>query len=94
MDDNKRMVTPEEAEALLITDAKRIHTFRQGGPALLGADMDREDIIALFKEFPNAIEIGGPSSRTMKHPLVVIDETGPLFIEVDMEKLEIFDPLK
>lgn len=57
----------------------RIHTFRQAGAILLGADHDRESLIAAMRAAPH-IEATGPIVAAMNHGLAIFDEHGPLFI--------------
>lgn len=87
-----RFITPEEAIALLDPNADRIHTFRSG-MILIGADWDKSDIIQTLKDNPDSIQIGGEQCRAMGHGLVV-DSNGLLFIEVDKEVLDKFDPIE
>lgn len=90
---SNRHITPAEAISLL-TDGDDIHTFRNPGPsALIGADIRRERIIEVINANPDTLQIGGETSRNMKHALVLEDEIGLLFIATDEEKLNIFDPL-
>ena len=58
---------------------------------LLGCNCSREDIIQLFKKHDGQIEVAGNMARTMKHGIVIHDN-GPLFIECDIDKLNIIDP--
>lgn len=70
--------TPAEAEAL-IPDNEQIHTFRQGGFTLIGADWDRKDILELFKTgLPRS---AGPRATAMRHGMVCEDHRGYIFIE-------------
>ena len=91
----RRFITAEEAEKLL-PDDKNIHTFYQVGNTLLGADWDRTEIIKEFKQ-RDRIEIAGEEARSMGHGLAVYNRNAKkmseiLFVETDMEKLDIFDP--
>lgn len=75
----RKTVTFEEAVKLLPA-GERIHTFRQAGPMMLGADHTREGLLAALKAAP-AIEITGPGAQAMKHGLAIHDDHGVLFIE-------------
>ena len=90
--EGRRFITPDEAIKLL-GDAKEIHTFRSGSMMLIGADRSRESVIDALRSNPQSIEIGGEQCRAMGHGLVV-DSGGPLFIEVDKDVLNAFDPVK
>lgn len=91
--DDKRMITVDEAISLL-PDGKEIHTFRNpGAGALIGADLKRERLIELMKTHADTLQVGGQSSRNMKHAIVLFDAVGPLFIANDKEKLDSFDPI-
>lgn len=92
MSDDKKLITPAEAMELMLL-GEYVHTFRNPGGALLGADIRRSRLEKLFQDFPYAIEIAGLLARRMKHGIIVTDQTGPLFIETDPDKLNAFDPL-
>jgi hypothetical protein len=79
MDDKKEFVDVQEAISRL-PDGDSIHTFRQGGPLLIGAAWPRADIIE-FLEAAAAIEVPGENAQSMGHGLAVHDEHGWLFIQ-------------
>lgn len=57
-----------------------VHTFRQGGPALLGAHWYLDDLRAAMERY--GVEDSGEAAASMGHSLVIVDDTGlPLFIE-------------
>ena len=70
----------DEAVAML-PDREKVHTFRQGGLGLLGADWPREKILAAIKEHLDTLNETEGVSKRMGHGLVLVDDTGPLFIE-------------
>ncbi len=78
MPDEKVKLMIEQAIGMISKD-DRIHTFRQTGPILLGCDWNRKDIITAFEKYPP--ELSGSQATSMKHGLVLEDETGYLFIE-------------
>lgn len=79
MSEEREPVTFEEAEQM-IGDGERIHTFRNpAAGVMLGCDWDRADILDHVKKY--GAELSGPSATAMKHGLVLMDDTGPLFIE-------------
>lgn len=91
----RRYITAEEA-ADLLPDGDAIHTFRGGGPVLIGADWDREEVLNKLKT-SDKIEIAGETARNMGHGLAVYNDNAKLqsdilFIETDEEKLNQFDP--
>lgn len=65
---------------LMLPDGDLIHTFRQAGPMLLGADIERKEIAALLAIFDSTVQLAGPAAAHMKHGIVLTDDTGPLFI--------------
>lgn len=81
----RRAVTYAAAVKMLPT-GDRIHTFRSGPFALIGADWNRPELLAAIKEF--GCELSGPQARAAGHGLALIDRTGPLFIETKREKGE------
>lgn len=62
----------------------RIHTFRQSGPMMIGADWARADILKLFEK--HVIYETGPKAQGMNHGLAIIDDIGALFIETKPQK--------
>ncbi len=44
MNDEREFISLERAVSML-PDGEDVHTFRQGGPALIGADWDRNALI-------------------------------------------------
>ena len=90
MTKEKRFITPNEAKELL-NPGDYIHTFRNPAGMLIGADIKRDKILEILNTYPDSIEIGGSACRGMKHGLIV-DDGDYLFIETDMEKLDLFDP--
>lgn len=78
MTEDKIYVTLEQAVALLPEGDP--HTFRQGGPCLIGANHERERLIEDMRRAPN-IEVTGEQAQGMGHGLAIKDEHGWLFIE-------------
>jgi hypothetical protein len=68
MKDEREFLTLEAAEAIL-ADGERVHTYQQAGPMLLGCDMDREDVMKLFRE--HRPQLAGPMATKIKHGIVV-----------------------
>lgn len=90
-EDDKLILTAEEAESLLNDEGEYVHNFIQSGMVFLGCDYDRADAIAAFKS-AKSIEIGGPACKRMKHPLAVFDKDGRLsFFEADLSKVEAYE---
>ena len=91
----KRIITSKEAISLLNND-KRIHTFRKciydGAGLLMGCDWNKKDIIKAIKKHSDKLELGGKTCRSMKHGLILEDDSGYLFIETNENKLNEFDP--
>lgn len=63
----------------LLPEGETIHTFRSGYGMLLGADMNREELLAAMKASAFINRTIG-TARAMKHGLC-INADGPLFIE-------------
>ena len=55
----------------------RVHTFRDGGPLLLGADWDIADVETCITEY--GVAVSGEAATAMRHGLVSIDDRGPVF---------------
>ena len=77
-DEEKVILTPEQAKKLLPAK-ERIHTFRQAGPALIGADWDKPDVEAEIDKC--TCELAGKAATAMKHGLAIHTVHGPLFVE-------------
>jgi hypothetical protein len=78
--DDIQLLTYDEAVALL-PDGERIHTYLDGGIALIGADWDRADILALL-ETTDRREVTGPEAQSAGHGLAAFRADGtPVFIE-------------
>jgi hypothetical protein len=80
---DKAFITSEQAEAM-IPDAEYIHTFRQGGPCLIGADLERSKLLESFRKYK--VELSGEQATKMNHGIVFMDEHGPCFVETRMPK--------
>ena len=78
MDDDKELISLDEAIKRL-PGGDMVHTFRQGGPCLIGADHERARLIEAMRSAP-AIEVTGPAAQAMGHGLAICDEHGWLFI--------------
>jgi hypothetical protein len=77
------LLTYDEAVARL-PRGERIHTFVQAGPMLIGADWDREQVLALFRANEDAIHESGEQAQGMNHGIAVLDaerDGRPVFIE-------------
>lgn len=76
--DHKELLTLGEAIKRL-PEGDMVHTFRQLGPVLIGANYKRNELIdAMWNAVE--IEVAGPAAQAMKHGLVICDEEGALFI--------------
>lgn len=79
--------TPHDRASVPLADAisrlavndGRVHTFRDAGIALVGADWDLADAIEAMRQ--HGVEESGPAATEARHGLVLVDEHGPLFIE-------------
>jgi len=79
-DDDIQLLTYDEAVALL-PDGDDIHTFLDGGIALIGADWDRAAILLLLENTERR-EVTGPAAQSMGHGLAAYRADGkPVFIE-------------
>ena len=91
----ERLFLTEEAAINILPDGEQIHTFRNSGFMLLGADWDREDIIQEIRK-ADSREITGKMARGLKHGLCLWNEgcmqSDALFVETNMEKLDALYP--
>lgn len=81
--DYRELITLDEAIKRLPTGAM-VHTFRQGGPCLIGADHERDRLIEAMRN-ASEIEATGPQAQSLGHGLAICDEHGWLFIETAVE---------
>ena len=93
----RKYITVDDAIKLL-PDGEYVHTFHQMGMALIGADWDKEDVIAKLKSV-DYIELTGKEARNMGHGIAVYNkdtkwQSDVLFIETDKDKIDAFDPLE
>lgn len=77
-DSDKEFIELDEAVKRL-PKGKAIHTIRQAGPCLLGADWDRPGLIEAMRKAP-AIEVTGQIAQDMGHGLAIRDEHDLLYI--------------
>ena len=77
MSEEKIIVSFKEAKKRL-TSGPMVHTFRQSGPALIGADWPKQDVLAIMKK--HEISETGRLAQGMHHGLAITDESGHLFI--------------
>ncbi len=91
IDEDKVIITPEDAESLLL-DGDTVHNYANPGMNMfIGCNYSKEDAIKAFKS-ALAIEIAGPHCKSMKHPLAVwSDKHHVTFFEADMAKVEAFE---
>lgn len=86
MSDGDYTLTYDQAVALLPGD-ERIHTFVNPAGMLVGADWDREDILALLRD--GRPELSGDQASAMGHGLVAFRGEGadkhPVFIATRAE---------
>ncbi len=61
----------------MLPDGDEVHTFRSAPGMMLGADWDRQTVIAAMAEC--GVELSGPMATAMGHGLVLFDPK-PLFI--------------
>ena len=81
MSDERETVSLEVAVGMLrLLPGNRVHTFRQAGPYLIGADWERDVLIEAMRA-ASAIDITGPSAQSLGHGLCIEHGGGPLFIE-------------
>lgn len=83
--DAERRVVPIEEAIRRIGNEKYIHTFMNSAFAIIGADHDRTDLIAMMRK--HGVEDAGEGASGMGHTLVIVNypldgtRVTPLFIE-------------
>ena len=76
----KPVSLPFDEAVKLLPDGDSIHTFRNPGGMLMGADWNRAGLLAAMRESP-AIQVTGGMAQSMGHGLVIEAEGTLLFIE-------------
>lgn len=94
MNDQKIILTPEEAESLL-PEGENIHNYANPGPGMFVCyDYERADAIRAIRTALQ-LEIGGDACKRMKHALVAWSaETRCTFFQTDPAKVEAMEALK
>lgn len=83
MSDEVRILTKEEAIAML-PERESVHTFRNPAPSVLvGADWGREEIIKAINKYD--VELTGKEASAMGHGMAFQDEYGWVFVETREE---------
>ena len=75
---DKKIIVPFKEAKKRLPSGPVVHTFRQSGPMLLGADWPRADVLAVMKK--HEISETGPHAQAMNHGLAITDKSGYLFI--------------
>lgn len=83
-------LTEKEALTLLLPHIekrkKRVHSF-EGGPFLMGCDIDLTQVKKYLKE-TESIKLSGPNMHAMGHGIAFFDKKrGYTFLETDMDKV-------
>lgn len=82
-------LTVEQLESIL-PDKDDVHTFMQGGFALIGADWSKDEVLKEAAEF--SAELSGETATAMGHGAVIMSGRGAVFVETDTAKLAAFNP--
>jgi hypothetical protein len=76
--DDRIVLTPEQLDAMM-PPGERVHTFMQGGPAIIGCDRDRSEILKAARE--RGAELSGKAATSMKHGAVIwAEDRTPVFV--------------
>jgi hypothetical protein len=73
-----RVMLRHEDAVSMLPDGESVHTFRNAGSILVGADWDRDELITHMAM--HSVEQAGPAATAMKHGMVLQDRHGWLFI--------------
>ena len=88
MSKDPRAKVPMDEVLRRIGDGDEIHTFSQSGPALLGADWERQSVLDEIEKY-GGVENSGGLAASMGHTLVIPNRVPvPLFIEAGPEEGE------
>lgn len=94
MSDEKIILTPEEAESLLVEGEQQHNFANPNGGVFIGVDCSRDSAVKMIRA-AHALEIAGPICQAMNHALVVwTSESRHLFFETDPVKVEAMEARK
>lgn len=62
-----------------LPEGNKVHTYRQSGFTILGADWDKKEVLKILKKYE--IRKTGGMAKSMNHGLAIFDDSGWLFIE-------------
>lgn len=74
----EKVIVPFKEAKKRLTSGPMVHTFRQSGFTMLGADWPKKDVLAIMKK--HEISETGPMAQGMNHGLAITDDRGHLFI--------------
>lgn len=74
----KKIIVPFEEAKKRLPSGTIVHTFRQAGYMMLGADWQKKDLLEVMEK--HEISETGPHAQGMNHGLAIIDKDGFLFI--------------
>lgn len=78
VDEEREIVTPEQAAAML-PDGDTVHVFRNPmGNTLVGADWTKAELLKAFQKY--GVELSGPAATAMHHGICFMDESGWVFV--------------
>ena len=78
-----KFLTVEKAIGLL-SEGEYVHTFREAGGCLVGADMPRNKLIDTINKCKDTLTLADEQYRSMKHGIAIHDSYGWLFIETKL----------
>lgn len=74
----ERVKLTKEQVLSILPDGENIHTFRQAGNSLIGADWEREEILKALEKYD--FELSGEVATRMRHGIAFRDEYGWVFV--------------
>lgn len=85
----KQFLTIEQFEKVLdVTPEKTVHTFRDSGFALIGADWSKNKLVKTAKHYQDSVQVSGPAARESGHGVVFRDDLGYVFCKTNTKKLK------
>jgi hypothetical protein len=92
--DEKIILTPDEAESLLVEGDNQHSYANPAGGMFIGCDLSRTGAVAAIRD-AHALEIGGEHCKRMNHALIVwTSPTRLLFFSTDPAKVEAMESRK
>lgn len=87
MTEDKKYISLEDFKNIIDIQDGHVHTFRDSGGALIGADWGEETILETAGIHQETIELSGKYARAMEHGVAFRDDHGFVYVATNEERL-------